>query len=86
MGLVTKRDKENKVVSSNKRVFPLYPFIETLENAIPRLKNMVPNLKRHIDTSHRQWEARDILRNNMDLSTAISIENYQMNLEVQGSS
>ena len=86
MVLVTKRDKENKVVSSNKRVFSLYPFTETLENPIPRLKKMLPNLKRHIATSHRQWEARDILRNNMDLSTVISIEDYQMNLEVQGSS
>ena len=54
MDLVTKQDKENKVVSNNKRVFSLYPFIKTLENAVLRLKEMLPNPKTHILTSHRQ--------------------------------
>ena len=81
--LVTKRDKDNNVVSRNKRVFSLYPFTETLENAVQRLKKMLPNLKRHISTAHRQWQAHDVLRNNMDLSTIITIEDYQMNLEVK---
>ena len=44
---------------------------------------MLPNLKRHIPTSHRQWKAHDILENNMDLSTVITIEDYQMNMEVK---
>ena len=56
MVLVTKRNKENKVVSSNKQVLSLHPFTETLENTILRLKKMLANLKRHIATLQRQWD------------------------------
>ena len=38
--LVTKRDKDNNVKSTKKRVFSLYPFKETLEDAIIRLTKM----------------------------------------------
>lgn len=80
--LVTKRDKDNNVKSTKKRVFSLYPFKETLEVAIIRLTKMLPNLKRHISTSHKQWQAHDVLRSNMDLQSVITVEDYQMNLEV----
>ena len=44
---------------------------------------MIPNLKRHIATSHRQWHAHDVLRNNLDFQSIITIGDYQQNLLVE---
>ena len=81
--LVTKINKENKLVSQKKNVFSLYLYTESLEDVMKRLKNMLPNLKRNIATSHRQWHAHNALRNNLDLQSIITIEDYQQNLLVE---
>ena len=50
-------DKENQVVSSKKLIFSLYPFTETLENAILRLKKIFPSHMIFLETTWTcaQW-------------------------------
>ena len=79
---VTKTDKNNVTTTKEKTVFALYPYETTLQEAIERLSGMISGLKLHIYTAHRQWSAHDIQRSNMDPSSVITIEDYQMNMEV----
>lgn len=80
---VTKTDKNNVTKTTEKYVFALYPYITTLGETIEKLKKMLTKLKTHIFTAHRQWSAHDHQRNNMDTSSIITIEDYQMNLTVE---
>ena len=72
----------DKSSSSEKYVFALYPYIVSLKEAILKLDSMLLGLKTHIFTAHCQWSAHDNHRNNMSPSSIITIEDYQMNMEV----
>ena len=79
-----------------KTVFTLFQKTMSLDHCIEQLKSMIPNLKVHIYTAHKQWKAHEvhiytahkqwkaheILRSNLVPGSIITIEDYQMNLEV----
>ena len=79
---VKKLDENNEPVTVTKTVFSLYPETETLEEALKRLRVMLIGLKWHIYTAHRQWTGHDVHRSNLDSESIITIEDYQMNIEV----
>ena len=74
--------KTKKVCSFEKSVFSLYSQTIPLDQCIEQLKSMIPNLRLHIYTAHKQWKAHEILRSNLVPGSIITIEDYQMNLEV----
>ena len=74
--------KTKKVCTYDKTVFTLFPKTLSLDQCIEQLKSMIPNLKVHIYTAHKQWKAHEILRSNLVPGSIITIEDYQMNLEV----
>ena len=79
---ITKTDKSNKTTTVEKHVFSLYPHTITVEEAMEKLKVLVKNLKWHIYTAHRQWSAHDVQRSCLDVNSIITVEDYQMNIEV----
>ena len=79
---VYQKEVKGKVVSIEKSVFNLYPETLTTEDALIKLTEMCKPLRKHIYTSHKQWDAHEKARQNLDLNTIISIEDYQMNMEV----
>ena len=80
---VTKTNqKTKKICTFEKNIFSLYPKKMTLKETVEYLKSMIPNIKLHIYTSHKQWKAHEILRSNLTPGSIITIEDYQMNLEV----
>ena len=46
------------------------------------LNNKVKHLRSHIYTAHQQWDAHSILRDKLDDDSIITIEDYQMNMEL----
>ena len=66
-----------------KKVYSLYPIEMTLQEAIDELRESLPKLCKHIYTAHRQWHAHSTLRTNLDESSVITVEDYQMNIEVE---
>ena len=46
------------------------------------LENMCKQLRKHIYTAHMQWNAHVQVRENLCYETFISVEGYQMNMEV----
>ena len=79
---ITKTDKSNKTTTVEKHVFSLYPHTITVEEAMEKLKVLVKNLKWHIYTAHGQWSAHDVQRSCLDVNSIITVEDYQMNIEV----
>ena len=79
---VVKKEKKGKVVSAEKRVFSLYPESSSMSDTIGALEEMCKSVKLHIFTAHMQWHAHDQMRLNLELDSIISIEDYQMNMEV----
>ena len=63
-------------------MFSLYSQTISLDQCIEQLKSMLPNLRLHIYTAHKQWKAHEILRSSLVPGSIITIEDYQMNLEV----
>ena len=76
------KEKKGKVVSIEKSVFSLYPETCSVQDALLKLEKMCKPLRLHIYTAHRQWNAHNQFRENLDMFTIITIEDYQMNLEV----
>ena len=54
----------------------------TLSVAVDRLETMCMPLRKHIFNAHQQWNAHNQLRLDLDPETIITIEDYQMNMEV----
>ena len=79
---ITKTDKNNKTNAIEKSVFSLYPYTTTVEDAVEKLKVLAKTLTWHIYTSHRQWSAHDVQRSCLDANSIITVEDYQMNIEV----
>ena len=60
--LVTKRDKQNKLITQEKSVSSLYPHTESLESSVKKLKGLVRNLKFPHSNISQAMECHDILR------------------------
>ena len=75
-------EKKGKLTSVEKSVFSLYPVNCKAQEALVMLQEMCKPLKLHIFTAHMQWHAHSEARQNLDLNTIISIEDYQMNIEI----
>ena len=73
---------DGKIVTFEKSVFSLYPETCTVHKAIDLLQEMCNTVKLHIYTAHMQWNAHALARLNLELDSVISIEDYQMNMEV----
>ena len=79
---VTKVDEDNNPKVVKKTVFSLYPETKTVGDAVEQLREMMVGLRWHIYTAHRQWTGHDVHRSNLDEESIITIEDYQMNMEV----
>ena len=75
------KNKQGRWVEKN--VFALYPEEMTLEMAIESLKTSLPNLCKHIYTANYQWHACSTLQNHLNKSSVITVEDYQINIEVE---
>ena len=60
----------------------MYPETSTVKECLERLKVMLVGLKWHIYTAPRQWTGHEVHRSNLNPISVITIEDYQMNLEV----
>ena len=78
-----KQDKKDKKTGEmvTKYVFALYPESMTLKETIIRLQESLPAVRKHVYTSHCQWHAHKTYRENLDESSIITVEDYQMNIE-----
>ena len=77
------KEMKGKRVSITKSVYSLCPDSCKLSVALERLEDMCKPLRKHIYTSHKQWDAHNQQRLNLDRNTFISIEDFQMNLDVR---
>ena len=78
---ILKKKKQGKWVEKN--VFAVYHEEMTLEMAIESLKTSLANFYKLIYTANYQWYAHSTLRNNLNESSVITVEDYQMNIEVE---
>ena len=76
------KEKDGNVVTTEKSVFDLITEECTLKEATSRIASGMSKLKLHLYTAYAQWNAHETLREALDTSTIITIEDYQMNLEV----
>ena len=70
--------KKGKMV--DKDVYSLYSQTTEFLTAISMLEKSLPKLRQHIFTAHKQWQAHSVLRENLDDSSVITVEDYQMNV------
>ena len=64
------------------KIVSLYPHSRNVKEALAMLENMCKQLRKHIYTAHMQWNVHVQARENLNYETFISIEDYQMNMEV----
>lgn len=65
-----------------KNVFGLFQQKMSIEDAVAKFIGMLPKLRQHIYIAHHQWKAHAAARSQLDISSIITIEDYQQNLEV----
>jgi hypothetical protein len=65
-----------------KKVYGLHLEQHTLQTALNKLSELIPKLALHIFTAHHQWHAHECFRANLGPHCVITVEDYQMNLEV----
>lgn len=70
--------KKGKMIEKN--IYALYSSTTIMKDAIELLVNSLYKLRKHIYTAHQQWNAHAVLRENLDMSSTITIEDYQMNI------
>ena len=75
----TKKDKKGNA----KKVNSLWPVELTLQQAVDKLKGKVPALKAHIYRAANQWKCCKEDLENLEPGTVLTIEDFQMNIEVQ---
>ena len=75
----TKKDKKGNA----KKVNSLWPVELTLQQAVDKLKGKVPALKAHIYRAANQWKCCKEDLENLQPGTVLTIEDFQMNIEVQ---
>ena len=78
---ITELDENNKSKTVKKQFSP-FTKKQTVGEVLERLRVMVVGLKWHIYTAHRQWTGHDVHRTNLNSESIITIEDYQMNMEV----
>ena len=71
--------KNRKGEEVEKKVYALYSHTENCISAIEKLKDMLKGLVTHVYIAHKQWNAHNNLRANLDLQSVITVEDYQMN-------
>ena len=67
---------------NTENIIPFDPHSCNVKEALAMLENIYKQLREHIYTEHMQWNARVQARENLYYETLISIEDYQMNMEV----
>ena len=67
---------------NNENIIPSDPHSCNVKEPLAMLENMCKQLKKHIYTAHMRMNAHVQARENLYYDTCISIENYQMNMEV----
>ena len=72
----------SKSQEKGKNVFGLFPQNKTISETASAFLEMLPKLRRHIYTAHHQWRAHANARDNLDINSIVTIEDYQQNLEV----
>lgn len=73
--------KDRNGEMKEKYVFALYPYTMSMKDAIKMLEQNLPAVRKHVYTAHRQWHAHKVYRENLDESSMISIEDFQMNID-----
>ena len=73
--------KRGKMVKKN--IFSLFSRTTTVGEARDLLVERLPKLRKHIYVAHQQWNAHATLRENLDKSSVITIEDYQMNITLK---
>ena len=66
----------------NTENIPFDPHSWNVKEALAMLENICKQLRKHIYTAHMQWNAHVQVRENCYYETFISVEDYQMNMEV----
>ena len=61
----------------------MHPENLTAHDALTKLSQMCKPLRLHIFTAHKQWNAHEKAWQNLTVNSIISVEDYQMNMEVQ---
>ena len=67
---------------NTENIIPFDPHSCNVKEALAMLENIYKQLREHIYTEHMQWNAHVQARENLYYETLISIEDYQMNMEV----
>ena len=75
--------KNRKGEEVEKKVYALYSHTENCTSAIEKLKDMLKGLVTHVYIAHKQWNAHNNLCANLDLQSVITVEDYQMNIELE---
>ena len=76
------RDLKWLTMRNTKNIIPFDPDSCNVKKALAMLENICKQLRKHIYTAHMQWNAHVQARENLYYETLISIEDYQMNMEV----
>ena len=63
-----------------KYIFALYPYTMSMKDTIDKLQQNLPAVRKHVYTPHCQWHAHKVYRENLDESSMITIEDFQMNV------
>ena len=63
-------------------IIPSGSHSRKVKEALAMLENMCKQLRNHIYTAHMHWNARVQARENLNYEASISVEDYQMNVEV----
>ena len=75
------KDRDGNMKEKN--VFTLHPETIPLKEVIDRLQERLPSIRKHVYIAHSQWNAHKVYRENLDESSVITVEDYQMNIEVE---
>ena len=75
------RNKKGEYI--DKKVYSLYSHTELLDQAISQLEDMLEGLTKHILVAHHQWKVHKTLQENLNTESIITIEDYQMNIEIE---
>ena len=66
----------------SKNIFGLSQPDFSVHQTVSAFFDVLPKLRQHIYTAHHQWQAHNQAPNNLDVSSVITIKDYQQNLEV----
>ena len=76
------RDLVYLSMPNTENIIPSDPHSCNVKEALAMLENMCKQLRKYIYTAHMQWNAHVQARENLYYETFISIEDYQMSMQV----